>query len=126
MTCKRGRRPRAGRLPPVCQENQCPPNTGQDNLLAAIDSLTTSRTLLAASCSNPGNRGSKSVSEADRERDAALIQALLGVGHALVANTLAVALGTASGLGRRDPVEHRAWLATVGRLRGQETAPRDL
>ncbi|WP_433379454.1 hypothetical protein [Streptosporangium sp. CA-115845] len=102
------------------------PKTGQDNLLAAIDSLITSRTLLKASCDNPGNRGSKSTSEADREREAALVQALLGVGHALVANTLAVALGTPSGLGRRDPVEHRAWLAAVGRLRGQETAAHDL
>ena len=97
------------------------PRTGPENLAAALDALGRSRELLDANRQRrePGG-GYQTEQEREGDRHDALVEALLGIGYALAANTLATALVTPGVMGRRDPVELRRWRIAAGRLPAEQ------
>lgn len=99
-------------MPPVGEQH---PLTGQENLVHALTRLADAAQHLTAS----QHPHPEILTHGDRREEharAALTSALIGIGHAIAAQALAMALGTPGAMGRRDPVEHREWLTVAGRL----------
>ncbi|MFI9591219.1 hypothetical protein [Nonomuraea sp. NPDC052265] len=91
------------------------PLTGPENLAHALTHLTDA----AQHLTDNRHPHPEVLTHGDRREEharAALTSALIGIGHAIAAQTLATALGTPGAMGRRDPVEHREWLTVAGRL----------